>query len=76
MPRPWESNNNEQLEAMAKKYPNLTIIDWHGLSANQSSWFYSDAIHPKDQGAINYTRLVLENMTKIEICIFLLVLLK
>ncbi|MFK4782447.1 acyltransferase family protein [Lactococcus petauri] len=64
MPRPWESNNNEQLEAMAKKYPNLTIIDWHGLSANQSSWFYSDAIHPKDQGAINYTRLVLENMTK------------
>lgn len=64
MPRPWETNNNEQLEAMAKKYPNLTIIDWHGLSENQSSWFYSDAIHPKDQGAINYTRLVLENMTK------------
>lgn len=64
MPRPWEKSNNNQLKEMAKKYPNLTIIDWHGLSENQSSWFYSDGIHPKDQGAMNYTRLILESMAK------------
>ena len=64
MPRPWEKSNNNQLKEMAKKYPNLTIIDWHGLSENQGSWFYSDGIHPKDQGAMNYTRLILESMAK------------
>lgn len=64
MPRPWETGNNEQLDKAAEKYSNLTIIDWHGLSANQSSWFYSDGIHPKDQGAINYTRMILESMAE------------
>ncbi|WP_081165630.1 acyltransferase family protein [Lactococcus garvieae] len=64
MPRPWEASNNEQLTEIAKKYSNLTIIDWYGFSEHQDSWFYSDGIHPKDQGAINYTRLILESMAK------------
>ncbi|WP_374284796.1 acyltransferase family protein [Lactococcus sp.] len=62
--KPWVSPNNQQLAEAAKKYSNLTIIDWNKASNNQKSWFYSDLIHPQNEGAIHYTSLVAKAMAK------------
>ena len=62
--KPWVSVNNTLLKASAKKYSNLTIIDWNDASKNNPSWFYSDRIHPQNEGAIAYTTLVAKAMEK------------
>ena len=62
--KPWVSVNNTLLKASAKKYSNLTIIDWNDASKNNPSWFYSDIIHPQNEGAIAYTTLVAKAMAK------------
>lgn len=62
--KPWVSVNNTLLKASAKKYSNLTIIDWNDASKNNPSWFYSDRIHPQNEGAIAYTTLVAKAMAK------------
>jgi lysophospholipase L1-like esterase len=60
--RPWETPNNTQLSQEAKKYSNLKIIDWYGASKNNSSWFYSDGIHPYGEGAVQYTTLIMNSL--------------
>lgn len=62
--RPWQNQDNELLKNAAKKYKNLTIIDWYNDSQNHTDWFYSDNIHPYGEGATQYTKLIMTNLTK------------
>lgn len=64
--RVWETANNKLLKQMAKKDKQLKIIDWHKASAGKSSWFYSDNIHPKGAGEVNYASLVANHLTGFE----------
>ena len=62
--KPWIASNNALLAAAAKRYKNLTIIDWYGTSEGHASWFYSDMIHPQDEGVVHYTKLVADQMAR------------
>ena len=62
--KPWIPSNNALLAAAAKRYKNLTIIDWYGTSEGHASWFYSDMIHPQDEGVVHYTKLVADQMAR------------
>ena len=64
--RVWAKPNNNLLTKMAKKYKNLKIIDWNKKASGQSSWFYSDNIHPKGTGAEKYAALVANSLTNVE----------
>jgi peptidoglycan/LPS O-acetylase OafA/YrhL len=56
--RPWEGPNNQTIAQVASRFGNVTLLDWHRLSAGHPSWFYDDGIHLTPDGALNYTRLI------------------
>lgn len=63
--RVWEKPNNALLKKMAKKYKNLKIIDWNKAATGHKAWFYSDSIHPKGEGAIEYAALIAKHLAAV-----------
>ncbi len=58
----WQNDVNTMLEEMAKKYENMTLIDWYDYSNGHSDWFYDDQVHPNPEGMKHYIHLVSETM--------------
>ena len=58
VPRPWEQQVNDTLEARVKKYKNAVLLDWHGYGNAHSEFFYDDGIHLRPEGAEAYARFV------------------
>ncbi|MDR1568139.1 MAG: acetyltransferase [Streptococcaceae bacterium] len=56
--RRWQDSVNQLLAKMAKKYKNLTLIDWYQKSLNQTDWFYEDNVHPDEAGKVAYVDIV------------------
>lgn len=56
----WQNDVNAMLEQMAKKYDNMTLIDWYSYSNGHSEWFYDDQVHPNPEGMTHYVHLVSE----------------
>jgi hypothetical protein len=48
--RRWEGPNNDLLKKAVGKYSNLTLIDWFGYSQGHDDWFYTDQVHPTQEG--------------------------
>ncbi|MFC6253498.1 acyltransferase family protein [Secundilactobacillus hailunensis] len=61
--RNWEASVNATIAKAAKRYPNVEMVDWHGLSKDHQSWFYSDNVHPNPTGNQNFTRLLIQQLT-------------
>ena len=55
---------NAALTSMAKKYKNLTIIDWYDYSINHNEWFYEDGTHINPDGLTNYVKLMVDSLIK------------
>ena len=60
----WQNEVNASLAKMAEKYPNITLVDWYGLSNDHEEWFLEDHVHPNETGRINYTALLAKNILK------------
>ncbi|MFS0988088.1 acyltransferase family protein [Enterococcus durans] len=58
----WQNDVNAMLGDMAKKYDNLTLIDWYDYSNGHSDWFYDDQVHPNPEGMKHYIHLVSETL--------------
>ena len=43
--------NRTLILAAAKKYPEITVLDWDGLAQNQPDWLQPDGIHLTPEGA-------------------------
>ncbi|WP_125605653.1 acyltransferase family protein [Lapidilactobacillus bayanensis] len=56
--RSWQNEVNQKLAAAAKKYPNLTVIDWYHYAKKHPSWFSNDHVHPNPKGSPHYTTFV------------------
>ena len=56
--RGWEASVNGHLAAIPTRWPNAQVVDWHGFSSGQTSWFYKDGIHLRPEGARQYAELV------------------
>ncbi len=57
VPRDWEGANNQVL-ASASHYPNVVIVDWHGLTEGRWELFWDDGIHLRPEGAQFYAELI------------------
>lgn len=60
----WQNQVNDMLAKMAKKYDNLTLIDWYDASKDHEDWFYEDRVHPNELGVQQYTSLVAKTILK------------
>lgn len=58
----WQNDVNALLARMAKKYDNLTLIDWYDYSNSHNDWFYDDQVHPNPEGMKHYIHLVSETL--------------
>ncbi len=62
--RNWETQTNTTINQASKRFSNVTVIDWHGLSADHKSWFYNDNVHPNPTGNKYFTALVAKHLTQ------------
>lgn len=62
--RSWQNQVNQQLQALTKKYKNLTVINWYGYAHGQSSWFYDDKTHPNNVGQNYYSTYIVKEMVR------------
>lgn len=46
----WEPGLTEQLQAIAAKYPNVTVADWASVAAANPDKLQSDGVHPNQPG--------------------------
>ncbi|MGH1832113.1 acyltransferase family protein [Enterococcus gilvus] len=62
--RRWQNDVNANLEAAAKTYKNVHLIDWYDFSNNHPDWFYDDQVHPNETGSIHYCHLITKELLK------------
>lgn len=58
-------NVNKDLNALAKKYSNLYIIDWNSLSKGHPEYFVSDRIHLSETGKKAYTKIIYDKIYQV-----------
>jgi peptidoglycan/LPS O-acetylase OafA/YrhL len=54
----WVPEGNEALAAIAAKYPNVIIADWHAAISKRPDLLQADGIHPGIEGAGLYADVV------------------
>lgn len=64
VPRDWQDPNNQIIRSVAAQFPYVAVVDWHGLSGGSNDWLYSDGLHLTPDGAVAYTRLVVDAFTQ------------
>lgn len=60
--REWQGQVNQLLAQAARKYHNLTIIDWYALARAHPDWLYADNTHPNPIGAKHYSAFVVKQI--------------
>ena len=58
VPRSWEASNNAVIADGVQRYPNVTLIDWNGITADHPELFGNDGIHLRPEGAAVYADLI------------------
>lgn len=59
VPRQWESIVNKNLKEVSSNFSkNTKVVDWYKASANHNSYFESDGVHLKPEGAKVYASLI------------------
>ena len=65
VPRSYRDDNNKIINRVAKKYPQLTVVDWNSLSIGHPEFFAADGVHLSDMGSDVYVAAILEVLNKI-----------
>lgn len=58
IPREWEAATNQLINGLPQRYPNVTVVDWHGYSAVRPYLVNSSGYHLTDAGKPEYAALV------------------
>jgi peptidoglycan/LPS O-acetylase OafA/YrhL len=67
--RPWTTEVNDTLAAVAHDRPNVHLVDWQATAGAHPDLLYSDGIHPRPgAGADLYARMVVSTMTHHKRC--------
>ncbi|MFC6202749.1 acyltransferase family protein [Lactiplantibacillus nangangensis] len=61
----WQNQVNRQINATAKKYNNVHVVDWYTEALNQGTWFASDNVHPNPTGNKKLTALIANQIAKV-----------
>ncbi|HVX23524.1 MAG TPA: acyltransferase family protein [Acidimicrobiales bacterium] len=63
VPRPWQTTVNNTIDAVARTYPNATVLNWYAASAGHPTWFYTDGIHLNPTGAKQLATLIVQALS-------------
>ena len=58
---------NDMILAAAKKYPEMTVLDWDGLARNQPDWLQPDGIHLTPEGAEGMAAMIEDSLVQLGI---------
>ncbi len=58
VPRPWQQQVNDTITAVARSFPNATVVNWYADSAPYPQYFYPDGVHLDPTGARYYASLL------------------
>jgi len=58
VPRPWQDDNDALMARVVPTYRNATLADWYSASAGHPEYFSADGVHPNQDGARAYVRVV------------------
>ncbi|MDI3317060.1 MAG: acyltransferase family protein [Bacillota bacterium] len=58
VPRPWERSVNATIDATARRFPRVRVVDWYGASAGKAEYFYPDGVHLNPEGARAYAEML------------------
>lgn len=61
----WQDSNNAYLQELVKKHSNVTLIDWYSFISEHQELLDEDGIHPTEEGADAYAKLIQENINKV-----------
>lgn len=64
VPKPWESTVNKELNKVASRFNNITVIDWYSSSTGHNEYFAKDGVHLSKQGAQAYATLISKTLKK------------
>jgi hypothetical protein len=64
VPRSWRDDNNRIIREVISNYPQTTLVDWSGISANHPEFFAPDGVHLIDAGSDVYVAAILEALKK------------
>ena len=64
IPESEQEQINEQISRFAKKYDNVTLIDWYGYSEGHPDWIYPDGEHLTPEGQPYYIDLITNAIAK------------
>jgi len=59
VPRPWRDANDALIEEFAKKYPQMTVVDWRKISSGHPEYFGPDGVHLVPDGIAVYVSAIL-----------------
>lgn len=59
VPRPWRDVNDALIEEFAKKYPQVSVIDWRKISSGHPEYFGPDGVHLVTDGVTAYVGAIL-----------------
>lgn len=62
--KPWQNQVNKTLQTAAKRYHNLTVINWYNHSQAHSNWFYEDQTHPTPVGSKYYSAFIVKTIVE------------
>ncbi len=60
--REYQNINNEIINALPLKYPNVTILDWLAHAKEKDDWFASDGIHLNKVGLEEYVGFIMKGL--------------
>ena len=63
-PRLWRDDNNRIIREVIANYPQTTLVDWSGISANHPEFFAPDGVHLIDAGSDVYVAAILDALNK------------
>ena len=64
VPRLWRDDNNRIIREVIANYPQTTLVDWSGISANHPEFFAPDGVHLIDAGSDVYVAAILDALNK------------
>lgn len=64
VPKKWQNTVNTSLSKVAAEFDNVTVVDWHSSSEGKDSYFYTDGVHLKREGAKSYAELIAKAIQK------------
>jgi len=64
VPRLWRDDNNRIIRDVIANYPQTTLVDWSGISANHPEFFAPDGVHLIDAGSDVYVAAILDALNK------------